>query len=183
MKTIRRIAGIALLTVALLIVLGAVYVLLSMNATEESRQASVDATPLPYEAPTVLTGTATQDVSRYFPYPSVVLSGEKHTLAQECAYDERMQGRTCRVVERTYPDSEGCTVTVRSATPSAYLTAYADCTVTQELYAMPDGRAAQYLTGDARECLLVRDGEVIYSVETADGKDALLRAATALGFE
>lgn len=183
MKTIRRIAGVILLTAAMLVVLGAVYVLLSMNTTEEIRQAGKEATPLPYRTPPALTGTATQDVSRYFPYPSVVLAEDKYTLSQERAYDERAQGRNCRVVERTYTDSDGCTVTVRSATPATYLAAYTDCTVTQELYAMPDGRAAQYLTGDVRECLLMRDGEAVYGVETADGKAALLRAVAALGFE
>ena len=48
---------------------------------------------------------------------------------------------------------------------------------------MPDGRSAQYLEGAQRVCLLLRNGEVLYALESSDGKDALLRAAAALGFE
>lgn len=183
MKTIRRIAGWLGLTAFALLALGAVYVLLSMNTTEEIRQADAAATARPYVEPLALEGVATQDAAKYFPYPGALLTGETHMLAQEQARDEHMQGQKCRVIERVYTDAEGCAVTVRSATPAAYLTAYADCTVTQELYAMPDGRTAQYLAGDARVCLLMRDGETLYAIETADGKDALLRAAAALAFE
>ena len=183
MKTIRRMVKILLVTVGVAVAFAASYVYLSMSTTQESHTAQTDTTPRPYVKPPALQDAQTQDVARYFPYPLATVTGEGYTADAQSAYDVRMQGRTCRVVERIYTDGEGCAVTARSATPAAYLAAYADCTVMPEEYAMSDGRTAQYLEGAQRVCLLLRDGEVIYALESGDGKEALLRAAAALGFE
>lgn len=183
MKTIRQIGKFLLATVLIVVIFALSYALMSASRTQESQAAQADTTPYPYVKPLALEGVATQSVARYFPYPVAALTGEGYTANAQSAYDVRLQGTTCRVVERAYTDGEGCTVTARSATPAAYLAAYADCAVTQDGYAMPDGRTAQYLEGAERVCLLLRDGEVIYALESGDGKEALLRAAAALGFE
>ena len=183
MKTIRKIGKFLLATVVIGVIFALSYALMSASRTQESHSAQADVTPCPYEKPLALEGVQTQSVARYFPYPVAAVTGEGYTANAQSAYDVRVQGTTCRVVERAYTDGEGCTVTARSATPAAYLAAYADCAVTQEVYAMPDGRSAQYLEGAQRICLLLRNGEVLYALESRDGRDALLRAAAALGFE
>lgn len=183
MKTIRQIGKFLLTTVLIGVIFALSYALMSASRTQESQAAQADVTPYPYVKPMALEDAQTQSVARYFPYPVAAVTGEGYAADTQSAYDVRVQGTTCRVVERAYTDGEGCAVTARSATPAAYLAAYADCAVTQEAYAMPDGRTAQYLEGAERACLLLRDGEVLYALESGDGKDALLRAAAALGFE
>ena len=159
------------------------YVVLSMSVTEESLGAHAAQTPRPYIAPVALDAPISGDTAAYFPYPVAVLREEGGTLESQTAYDTTAFGQTCRVADHVYRDAQGHTVLVRSATPSAYMTAYANYTLSTEAYTVADGLTAQYLFTDTRACLLLRQGETVYAVETESGKDVLLHAAAALTFE
>lgn len=159
------------------------YVSMCMGMTEEAANARTNETPRPYVEPKAMEAPVRGDAAGYFPYPGAYLTEQAGVLESEMASDVQVSGRKCRVLERIYTDAQGRRVSVRSATPAAYLSTYADCEFSQEGYAMPDGLSAQYIFSSQRDCLLMRSGEVVYAVETQDGKEALLRAAANLAFE
>lgn len=183
MKNIRRIAGIALLTIFMFLCALAIYVLLCMNQTEETQEAGVGATPRPYVEPVTLPGMVSGEVAQYFPYPSAVLTGEELRLYAQSAYDTQALGQNCRVIERVYEDGQGVRYTLKSATPAAYMTVYDEYTPTGNAYVLQEGYSALLLEKGACVCLLMRSGETVYILEAQVEREALLAAGAGWSFE
>lgn len=181
MKHIRKIMGIALLTVLLALCALLIYALLCMNQTEELQSVGANATQRPYVQPLALTGTVREDVSRYFPYPSAVLEGMN--LEEQSARDEWVEGQRCRVITRVYTDAGGARYTLSSATPAAYMTAYAGYTAQGGVDMGQEGGSALLLVQGDRRCLLLRNGETVYALEGVSDEAALLTAGAMLAYE